>query len=230
MRMPKWQALPADMRTEAVRPYYEALSRRSPQLWLKRLLDIVGASLMMVTLGWLFIVLPIIIKLDSPGPVFFRQRRITQFGREFLILKFRTMVHQPKTPGAPITRGGDPRVTRAGAFMRRYRLDEVSQLINIFRGEMSLVGTRPEVPEYVEQYSPEMRATLLLPAGVTSTASIRFKDEAQLLAEAAEVDAAYVNEILPAKMKFNLKDMLEFSLWRDFRIILGTAFAVFGPR
>ena len=224
--MPPWEDLPPALQTEEVRPYYEALSRRGLQLRLKRLLDVVGAAVLFVFLGWLFIILAVLIKLDSPGPVFFRQRRVTQFGREFRIVKFRTMTHRPDIPGDQITRGDDPRVTRVGAVLRRYRLDEISQLIDILRGTMSFVGTRPEVPDYVRQYTPQMRATLLLPAGVTSTASIEFKDEAQILAAAPPGQDAYVTQVLPAKMRLNLRDVRDFSIGRDLRIAFRTILAV----
>ena len=224
--MPPWEDLPPTLQTEEVRPYYEALSRRGLQLRFKRLLDVVGATVLFVLLGWLFVILALLIKLDSPGPVFFRQRRVTQFGREFRIVKFRTMTHRPVAPGDQITRGDDPRITRVGAVLRRYRLDEISQLIDILRGTMSFVGTRPEVPDYVRQYTPQMRATLLLPAGVTSTASIEFKDEAQILAAAPPGQDAYVTQVLPAKMRLNLRDVRDFSIGRDLRIAFRTILAV----
>jgi len=224
--MPPWEDLPPTLQTEEVRPYYEALSRRGLQLRLKRLLDVVGATVLFVLLGWLFVILALLIKLDSPGPVFFRQRRVTQFGREFRIVKFRTMTYRPAALGDQITRGDDPRITRVGAVLRRYRLDEISQLIDILRGTMSFVGTRPEVPDYVRQYTPQMRATLLLPAGVTSTASIEFKDEAQILAAAPPGQDAYVTQVLPAKMRLNLRDVRDFSIGRDLRIAFRTILAV----
>ena len=224
--MPPWEDLPSTLQTEEVRPYYEALSRRGLQLRFKRLLDVVGATVLFVLLGWLFVILALLIKLDSPGPVFFRQRRVTQFGREFRIVKFRTMTHRPAAPGDQITRGDDPRITRVGAVLRRYRLDEISQLIDILRGTMSFVGTRPEVPDYVRQYTPQMRATLLLPAGVTSTASIEFKDEAQILEAAPPGQDAYVTQVLPAKMRLNLRDVRDFSIGRDLRIAFRTILAV----
>ena len=224
--MPPWEDLPPTLQTEEVRPYYEALSRRGLQLRLKRLLDVVGATVLFVLLGWLFVILALLIKLDSPGPVFFRQRRVTQFGREFRIVKFRPMTYRPAAPGDQITRGDDPRITRVGAVLRRYRLDEISQLIDILRGTMSFVGTRPEVPDYVRQYTPQMRATLLLPAGVTSTASIEFKDEAQILAAAPLGQDAYVTQVLPAKMRLNLRDVRDFSIGRDLRIAFRTILAV----
>ena len=224
--MPPWEDLPPTLQTEEVRPYYEALSRRGLQLRLKRLLDVVGATVLFVLLGWLFVILALLIKLDSPGPVFFRQRRVTQFGREFRIVKFRTMTYRPAALGDQITRGDDPRITRVGAVLRRYRLDEISQLIDILRGTMSFVGTRPEVPDYVRQYTSQMRATLLLPAGVTSTASIEFKDEAQILAAAPPGQDAYVTQVLPAKMRLNLRDVRDFSIGRDLRIAFRTILAV----
>ena len=224
--MPPWEDLPPTLQTEEVRPYYEALSRRGLQLRFKRLLDVVGATVLFVLLGWLFVILALLIKLDSPGPVFFRQRRVTQFGREFRIVKFRTMTYRPAALGDQITRGDDPRITRVGAVLRRYRLDEISQLIDILRGTMSFVGTRPEVPDYVRQYTPQMRATLLLPAGVTSTASIEFKDEAQILAAAPPGQDAYVTQVLPAKMRLNLRDVRDFSIGRDLRIAFRTILAV----
>lgn len=226
--MPAWSDLPTDMQNDAVRPYYDHLVAHEGQLRLKRLFDVVGAGLMLVALGWLFVLLSLIIKIDSPGPVFFRQQRVTRFGREFKIHKFRTMVDIPSGPGTQVTVYADPRITRIGAFMRRYRLDEISQLIDILQGNMTFVGTRPEVPEYVCEYTLEMKATLLLPAGVTSTASIEFKDEALLLTSSADADRAYIEEILPAKMCFNLDDIREFSIGRDLRIILATVRAVFG--
>lgn len=224
--MPPWEDLPPDLQTEAVRPYYEVLSQRGLQLRLKRLLDVVGSAVLLVLLSWLFVILAGLIKLDSPGPVFFRQRRVTQFGREFRIVKFRTMTYRPTDSGDQITRGHDPRITRVGAVLRRYRLDETSQLIDILRGAMSFVGTRPEVPEYVTQYTPVMRATLLLPAGVTSTASIEYKDEARILATAPPGQDSYLTQVLPAKMRLNLRDVREFSIGRDLRIALRTVLAV----
>lgn len=226
MTMPPWEELPASLRTEEVRPYYEALARRGVQLRLKRLLDVVGATILMVLLGWLFIILAALIKLDSPelgDPPLAEEHRS---GREFRIVKFRTMTHRPADPGDQITRGNDPRVTKVGAVLRRYRLDEISQLIDILRGTMSFVGTRPEVPEYVQQYTPQMRATLLLPAGVTSTASIEFKDEAEILAAAPPGQDAYLTQVLPAKMRLNLRDVQNFSIGRDLSIALRTVLAV----
>lgn len=226
MRLVAWDALPEEMRNEWVRPYYEALAKKRVQLIGKRCFDIVVSTVLLVLLSPVFLVLAIAIKIDSPGPVFYRQERVTQYGKRFRIFKFRTMCDRADQMGSAVTTDGDARVTRVGAKIRDYRLDEVSQLIDILRGTMTFVGTRPEVSKYVAEYTPEMLATLLLPAGVTSTASIRFKDEAELLNTADDVDKVYVDEILPLKMKYNLQDVKDFDLPRDVRIMLETVGAV----
>ena len=183
--------------------------------------------MILLSLLWpLYLILAIAIKLDSPGPVFYRQERITRYGRPFRIYKFRTMVDRADTLGAQVTVSGDARITRVGRLIRRCRLDEIGQLLNVLGGSMSFVGTRPEVPKYVEAYSPEMLATLLLPAGVTSEASIRYKDEAELLDRAQDPDRVYIEQVLPGKMKINLESVLSFSLLGDFRTMLRTIGAV----
>lgn len=226
MRLIAWEQLPDPLRTEKVRPYYESLSRKRVQLVGKRCFDILVSLVLLIVLSPVFLILAIAIKLDSPGPVFYRQERVTQYGKRFRIFKFRTMCNNADKIGSAVTTGGDARVTRVGAKIRDYRLDEISQLIDILRGSMTFVGTRPEVPKYVEAYTPEMMATLLLPAGVTSTASIRFKDEAELLNMADDVDEVYVRDVLPLKMEYNLQDVKDFSLPRDVRIMLETVGAV----
>jgi len=225
-----WDELPEDMRTAEVRPYYEALSKKRGQLVVKRIFDVVFSALLLVVLSPVFLILAIAIKVDSPGPVFFRQERVTQYGKTFRIFKFRTMCDKADAMGSAVTTSGDARITRVGAKIRDYRLDVISQLLDVFRGTMSFVGTRPEVPKYVTAYTPEMRATLLLPAGVTSSASIEFKDEADLLSVADDVDKTYVNRVLPAKMAYNLRDIMEFSLIHDAAGMLSTVTAVFGRR
>ncbi|WP_304596882.1 sugar transferase [Adlercreutzia caecimuris] len=226
MKLVSWDALPEELRIEEVRPYYDALAAKKGQLIGKRCIDIVVSALLLVLLSPVFLVLAIAIKVDSPGPVFYRQERVTQYGKKFRIFKFRTMCDKADQMGSAVTTGGDARVTRVGAKVRDYRLDEISQLIDILRGTMTLVGTRPEVPKYVAAYTPEMMATLLLPAGVTSTASVRFKDEAELLDGAADVDKVYMEDVLPAKMEYNLRDVKEFSLPRDIRLMFQTVGAV----
>ena len=226
--MPSWDQLPDNMRTEAVRPYYDALLKKEKQLCLKRMFD-VGVSVFLLILLLPFMVgIGIAIAATSEGGVFFCQERVTTFGKRFRIIKFRTMVKDAPELGTAVTVDGDARITKIGAFLRKYRLDELPQLINIICGDMSLVGTRPEVPKYVEQYTPEMMATLLLPAGVTSLASIRYKDEAEKLsgAEGASADRVYVEEILPEKMKYNLEYVREYSALKDLVLCIQTVIAV----
>ncbi len=226
MILKKWEDLPDMLKTEQVRPYYDILKNKTASLILKRIFDIFCSGIMLIILSPAFLLLAIAIKLDSEGPVFYRQTRITQYGKEFKIFKFRTMVNNADKIGTQVTVSGDSRVTRVGKFIRGCRLDEISQLIDIFRGTMTLVGTRPEVPKYVAAYTDEMMATLLLPAGVTSEASILYKDESELLDKAADADAVYINEVLPAKMKYNLEAIKNFSFLGDIKTIFRTVFAV----
>ena len=228
MILKRWEALPEQLRTEAVRPYYDLLAKRRGSLALKRCFDVVVSALMLLVLSPAFLILAAAIKLDSPGPVFYRQVRVTQYGREFRIFKFRSMVQDADKRGTLVTVSGDSRVTRVGKFIRKCRLDELCQLIDVFRGTMTFVGTRPEVPKYVAAYTPEMMATLLLPAGVTSLASILYKDEADLLDAAEDVDAVYIRDVLPGKMKYNLEEMKNFSFLSDIKTMFRTVFAVLG--
>ncbi len=221
-----WEKLPDSLRTDRVRPYYESLKRKQGQLLLKRVFDVLMAALLLVLLSPIMLILALAIKLDSPGTVMFRQVRVTQYGREFRIFKFRTMVSNAQQLGTQVTVKGDARITRVGRLIRKCRLDELPQLLNILIGEMSFVGTRPEVPKYVSQYTPEMMATLLLPAGVTSQASIEYKEEDRLLADAQNADQAYVEQVLPGKMAYNLNSLLTFSVWDDLRTMVQTVLAV----
>lgn len=224
--MISWEKLPPQMQTEAVKPYYEILQKKQISLIFKRSFDIVVSLIMLLILSPVFLVLAIAIKLDSKGPVFYRQVRVTQYGKEFRIFKFRTMVNNADKIGSQVTVGGDNRITRVGKVIRECRLDEIGQLLNILGGSMTFVGTRPEVPKYVEKYTPEMWATLLLPAGVTSEASIRYKDEAALLDAAEDVDATYIQDVLPGKMKYNLRSIQEYSFFKDIKTMFQTVFAV----
>lgn len=224
--MISWEKLPSQMQTEAVKPYYEILQKKQISLIFKRLFDIVVSIIMLLILSPVFLVLAIAIKLDSKGPVFYRQVRVTQYGKEFRIFKFRTMVTNADKIGSQVTVGGDSRITRVGKVIRECRLDEIGQLLNILGGSMTFVGTRPEVPKYVEKYTSEMWATLLLPAGVTSEASIRYKDEAALLDAAEDVDATYIQDVLPGKMKYNLRSIQEYSFFKDIETMFQTVFAV----
>lgn len=228
MILKKWEALPEDLRTDAVRPYYEALQKKRFSLVCKRLFDITVSAILLLILLPVFLILAIAIKIDSPGPVFYRQVRVTQYGRRFRIFKFRSMVANADKIGTQVTVGGDSRITRMGKLIRKCRLDELCQLIDVLRGTMSFVGTRPEVPKYVESYTPEMMATLLLPAGVTSLASILYKDEDRLLEGAEDVDKVYIQDVLPGKMVYNLRSVKTFRFWGDIKIMFMTVFAVLG--
>lgn len=230
MKFVKWEDLPKRMRNESVRPYYECLLRRQKSMKAKRLIDVICSSVLLVLLSPAMIILAIGIKLDSKGPVFFRQARITQYGREYRIFKFRTMVADADKKGPAVTTSGDSRITRMGLLLRKCRLDELPQLFNVLAGDMSFVGTRPEVKKYVEAYTDEMWATLLLPAGITSRTSIAYKDEDEImekyLKEGSSVDEVYIKHILPDKMKYNLDYLKKFSALGDIKIMIDTVFAV----
>lgn len=228
MRLIKWEKLPENMQTEEVRKYYDVLRKRRFSLFVKRVFDIFVSLILLLLLSPVFLVLAIAIKIDSRGPVFYRQLRVTQYGKQFRIFKFRTMVNDADKIGAHVTTSGDSRITRVGKFIRKCRLDEISQLIDVLRGKMTFVGTRPEAVRYVEAYTPEMMATLLLPAGITSEASIYFKDEAELLENAEDADKVYIEEILPKKMKYNLRAIERFGFWKEIGTMFKTVFAVLG--
>lgn len=226
MLLRKWDELPVNMRNNDVKKYYDILQSHKLGLAVKRIFDIVVASIMLIVFSPILLLIAIMIKIDSPGPVMFRQTRVTTYGREFRIFKFRTMVDKADKIGTQVTVKGDSRITRMGKLLRGCRLDELPQLINIVVGEMSFVGTRPEVGKYVACYSNEMMATLLLPAGVTSQASIKYKDEDRLLETAEDVDEVYIKEILPKKMIYNLKSLEEFSFFKDLQTMIETVIAV----
>ena len=226
--MRKWDKLPLEMQTEEVRYYYNLLQKKKFSLALKRLFDIVVSAIMLIILSPVFLILAIAIKIDSPGPVFYRQERVTRYNKKFRIHKFRTMVNNADKKGSLVTVKNDSRVTRVGKLIRKCRLDEISQLIDVFQGTMTFVGTRPEVAKYVDRYSPVMMATLLLPAGVTSEASILYKDEDILLDGAENVDEVYVKKVLPGKMYYNLKSIERFSFFGDIGTMFKTVFAVLG--
>ncbi len=226
MRLCKWEDLPKNMQNEAVRPYYDLLRKKGFSLICKRWFDFIVSLILLILLSPVFLVLAIAIKIDSRGPVFFRQERVTRYGKRFLIHKFRTMVPDAEKKGSLVTVGADTRVTRMGGFLRRSRLDELAQLLDVISGNMTLVGVRPEVPKYVDKYTDEMLATLLLPAGVTNLASICYKDEAKLLNEGDDIERVYTEKILPEKMKYNLEGIKEFGFWRDIRLMFKTVGAV----
>jgi len=230
MLIKKWEKLPAELQIEEVRPYYEILRKKNFSLFWKRVFDIVVSGIMLIIFSPFFLILSLAIVIDSRGGVFYRQERVTQYGKHFRIFKFRSMVSGADKKGTLVTVGNDSRITRVGKFIRKLRLDEICQLIDIFRGTMTFVGTRPEVPKYVDQYKAEYLATLLLPAGVTSMASIMFKDEDALLEGKENVDKAYIEEVLPLKMKWNLSEIKKFGFWRDIRVMFMTVFAVLGKK
>lgn len=222
----EWNQLPEYMQTDAVRPYYDQLKKKEFSLFLKRIFDIVVSLVLIVLLSPLLLVLSILIVLDSKGGVFYRQERVTQYGRKFRIFKFRTMVADADKIGTQVTVSNDSRITRVGSVIRKYRLDEIPQLFNILLGDMSFVGTRPESTHYVKFYTPEMYATLLLPAGVTSEASIMYKDEADLLDKADDVDKVYIEKVLPGKMRYNLESISNFSFIKEIGTMFKTVLAV----
>ncbi|MBR5740516.1 MAG: sugar transferase [Firmicutes bacterium] len=223
-----WEDLPEFMKTPEVRPYYDILNKRKLSLLSKRVLDIVLSLLMILILLIPMLVIAVWIKADSEGPVLYRQERVTSYGRHFRIHKFRTMVSNADRIGTAVTVNNDSRITNAGSHLRHLRLDELPQVFDVLAGDMSFVGTRPEAVKYVDRYEPEYYATLLMPAGITSEASIRFKDEDKLLSGAEDVDGVYVSQVLPEKMKWNLESVREFSLGRDILTMFRTVLAVLG--
>lgn len=224
--MRKWEELPVSMQNDEVKKYYDILQRHRGSLVAKRILDIFVSGVLVVILAPVLLVLSVMIKIDSPGPILFRQVRVTAYEKKFRIFKFRTMVNNADKIGTQVTTKGDARVTRVGRLLRGCRLDELPQLFNILRGDMTLVGTRPEVEKYVVHYTDEMKATLLLPAGVTSQASIHYKDEEKLLESAEDADRVYIETILPEKMKYNLKEIENFNFWQDIKTMFKTIIAV----
>ena len=227
MKILAWEQLPAEMQTEEVRKYYDILKKKTAGLFFKRAFDLVASVMGLIVLSPVFLALAIAIKIDSPGPVFYRQERVTQYGKRFRIHKFRTMV-QNADKGSQLTVNNDSRITRVGKVIRDCRLDEIAQLIDVLQGTVTLCGVRPESPKYVAAYTKEMMATLLLPAGVTSLASIYYKDEAKLLDGVENADQVYIETILPGKMYYNLKGMENFCFWGDIKILFMTVLAVFG--
>ena len=224
----RWEKLPESMRREEIKPYYEVLRRKRGQLFLKRVGDLIIAVIMLVFLAIPMGIIAILIKTDSKGPVFFRQKRVTKYGKVFRIHKFRTMVDKAESLGTAVTVDNDVRITKVGSKLRGLRLDELPQLIDVITGDMSFVGTRPEAVKYVDRYEPEYYATLLVPAGITSEASIRYKDEDKLLSGVEGTDEVYVTKVLPEKMKWNLKSVKEFNIFRDILTMFRTVAAVLG--
>lgn len=230
LRLRKWEDIPEFMRIPEVRPYWDSLNEKRIQIFLKRVFDIMVAFVLLILLFIPMALIAVLVKLDSTGPVFYRQERVTTYGRHFRIHKFRTMVNDAPQLGAAVTAKGDSRITKAGRMLRKLRIDELPQLIDVLSGDMSFVGTRPEAVTFVDRYIPEYYATLLLPAGITSEASVRFKDEEELLSGVTDVDKVYIEEVLPQKMRFNLESIRNFSLLKDILTMISTVFAVFGKK
>lgn len=226
MKNVQYQELPQWMQKEEIRPYIELLNRQKVSSFFKRVFDIVVSALILLVLSPIFLLLAAAIKIDSKGPVFYRQVRVGQYGQDFRIFKFRSMVQDADKKGLSLTTEGDSRITRVGKLIRKCRLDEFSQVLNVLQGTMSLVGPRPEVRKYVDAYEPEYLATLLVRPGVTATASIRFKDEDELLNSGGDPEEIYIHQILPEKMRYNLEYLDHISVWHDFKIMIQTVLAV----
>lgn len=226
--MKKWNDIPENLKNEEVKEYYNILNSKKINLILKRIFDIIISLLLLIILSPFFLIISISIKIDSKGPVFFKQERVTQYGRIFKIFKFRTMVQDADKKGSLVTIGEDPRITRVGKKIRKCRLDEFPQLINVLIGDMSFVGTRPEVKKYVDKYTDEMKATLLMKAGITSRASIEYKNEDEIISKylkkGEKVDDIYINKVLPEKMKWNLEYIKKFNVLEDLKICVKTIF------
>ena len=226
MLLESWERMPKQMRNSFVRPYYEILKKKRLELCIKRLFDIIFSIILIFLFFPLFLIIALLIKLDSNGSVLFIQKRVTCNYKLFKIFKFRTMFDNN---GSLLTQEGDARITKIGAFLRKYHLDELPQLFNVLLGDMSFVGARPELPYYVDKYEPEMLATLLLPTGITSLTSVIYKDEEKLLAKYTDnLEETYIRKIIPDKMKYNLQSLRYFSLFNDFKVIIITILAVIG--
>lgn len=226
MILKKWDSIPDGIKNEKTKEYYNILNSKKINLILKRIFDILLSLVLLIVLSPVFLIIAIAIKIDSKGPIFYKQERVTQYGRIFKIFKFRTMIQDADKKGSLVTIGEDPRITRVGKMIRKCRLDEISQLINVLIGDMSFVGTRPEVKKYVDKYTDEMKATLLMRAGITSRASIQYKNEDEIISKylniGEKVDDIYINRVLPEKMKWNLEYIKKFNISEDLKICVKT--------
>lgn len=232
--MISFEKLPNEFRVEEVKKYYEIIKKKKFSLIFKRVFDIVVSLIMLLFLIIPIFIISVLIKLDSKGGVFYRQERVTTYGRVFRIFKFRTMISNADKVGSLVTLKDDCRITKIGHFLRKYRLDEIPQIFNVLLGDMSFVGTRPEVQKYVSRYEKYMLATLLLPAGITSVASLNYKDEDEIMSkyisETENVDDVYIKYILPDKMKYNMEYIEKFSFIYDLKIMFKTFVYVFVKR
>lgn len=230
MFLRSFEKLPPELQNDSVRKYYDILAKKRASIFFKRLTDILLALIMLIILILPMAIIALVVKTTSKGPVFYRQERVTTYNRRFMILKFRTMTVGADKAGALVTSANDARVTKVGAKLRKFRLDELPQIFHVLSGKMSFVGTRPEVVRFVERYEPEMMATLLMPAGITSLASIRYKDEDEIIGSISDpndVDRVYIEQILPEKMKYNLEYLSDFSFFGDIKLMFSTVKIVF---
>lgn len=217
-----WEKLPIEFQSEEVRPYWECLKKKKVSRFLMRMFDFFVSFFALIILLPCFVIVGVIIKCTSKGPVFYRQVRVTRYGKEFRIFKFRTMIQDADKKGTLVTTSNDSRITNFGRFLRKTKIDELPQLINVLIGQMTFVSARPEVKKYVDMYTNEYLATLLLPAGITSSASVKYKDEESLIRNANDVDDVYINRILPDKMKYNLEDIKKYNFFREIGLIFKT--------
>jgi len=190
--------------------------------WQKRAFDILFSALALAILSPIFFIIALLIKIEDGGPILFIQKRIGYRGRPFFMYKFRTMIVDAEKKGNLLTVGGDPRITKVGSFLRRFKLDELPQLINVLRGEMSLVGPRPEVEKYVNLYTPEQKEVLNIYPGITDPASIEYVNESKLLAQSSDPEELYIEKIMPEKIRLNLEYAKQASCWTDFLVIAKT--------
>ncbi len=218
------------MQIPEVKPYYDHLKSKEWQILLKRIFDFLLALILLILLAIPMLLIALWISLDSKGGPLYRQERVTTYGKYFSIHKFRTMVSGADKNGLLLTAKSDSRITKAGMLLRHFHLDEMPQLLDVLVGNMSFVGTRAEVPKYVEKYRPEYYATLLMPAGITSEATIRYKDEYKLLDAAKDYEQVYMEEILPIKMKWNLESIRRFRFLREILTIIRTILAILGKK
>lgn len=225
--MIKFNELPKIMQTKEVKPYYEIIKKRWLSLAIIRAVDIILAVITLIITSPIFLILSITIKLTDKGSIFFKQTRITRYCKKFTILKFRTMVTNAEKIGPSNTVKDDNRITKIGKFMRKTKLDELPQLLNVIKGDMSFVGARPLVEKHVAGYTPEMYATLLTRAGITSLASIAYKDEESLLEDCPDIDKTYIEKVLPPKMKINIDNINRFSVRHNIYVMLYTFTSVF---
>ncbi|MDR3179205.1 MAG: sugar transferase [Oscillospiraceae bacterium] len=223
----KWEDFPQDMKNDEVFFYYNIIKKKRLYFFLKRVSDVFFSVILFILFLPIILIISLLIKIDSSGPIFFKQERITYYKKKFKIFKFRTMIENAEKKGSSITIKNDPRITKLGKLLRKFHFDEIPQIFNIMTGDMSFVGTRPEIEKYVVNYTNEMKATFLMPAGLTSFASIKFRNESDFLEKKKREDDVYINEILPKKMKYNLLYLKKFSFLLDVEILFKTFFTFF---